>query len=256
MLLGDDALERVCENERPGPVVDYRSTKTAVEVKAVKHGQFEQLRATYTKKIEDDVVLPVSGLRKTWFVMPDATAATGERSAYNGTLSLQKLEIRLGPLLLELERQGIDDALTAPRQLQWQIAALLHGGSCSTFESSEIGPGILLAGYLAGHSRPLNIDRAVRDRIQNWLDTNSSNMVASLYEEAGVRCGVLVIPQTIDGFSLTRSLTEDFKDLRIVPAEPLSLPNGVDTVITVAGDHAIQFTPPNRWTRIELHHDI
>lgn len=52
VLLGDDALERVCENERPGPVVDYRSTKTAVEVKAVKHGQFEQLRATYTKRLK------------------------------------------------------------------------------------------------------------------------------------------------------------------------------------------------------------
>ncbi|MGK8508200.1 hypothetical protein ACRS5S_09095 [Nocardia asiatica] len=251
VLLGDNELDRVCENERPGSVVDYRSTRTAVEVKALKSGELENLRATIDRKVSNSPI-GVPGLQKTWFVMPDATAAAGGRSEYHGAPSIRQIETQLGPLLLELEQQGVDDAFTAPWKLQSQISSILHGGSCSVFETSEFTPGILLTGYQYGHSRPFSLDRAFRDKIQSWIDADSVNMVQSFVGESGLRCGVLIVPPNGAGFSIARSLSEDFSDVRIVPQEPLLLPDGIDILIVVAGDQAVEFTPSRQWRRISL----
>jgi hypothetical protein len=51
-LLDDDELHRVCQNEGSGPVVEFRSTRTSVEVKALKHTQLNKLRVAIDKKAE------------------------------------------------------------------------------------------------------------------------------------------------------------------------------------------------------------
>ncbi|WP_156959760.1 hypothetical protein [Nocardia sp. BMG51109] len=251
-LLGDHELDRVCQNERPGPVVDYRSARTAVEVKALKNGELEKLRAAIDKQPNPSRPIGVPGLKETWFVLPDASAAVGERSEYAGTPSVREIETRLGPLLLELERQGIDDAFTAPWELRHQISSILHGGACSVFPTSRLAPGILLAGHQYGHSCSFDIDSAVRDKIQGWVDTGSGNMVESFDGESAQHCGVLVIPQSGAGFSIGRSLSEDFGDFAVVSTKPLSLPVGMDILVTVAGDQVLAFTPPAQWRRISL----
>ncbi|WP_147288823.1 hypothetical protein [Nocardia mexicana] len=141
---------------------------------------------------------------------------------------------------------------------------LLHLGSCSlrfhqscaedlaAFETSDFTPGILLTGYQYGHSRPFSLDRAFRDKIQSWIDADSVNMVQSFVGESGLHCGVLIIHPSGAGFSIARSLSEDFGDVRIVPQEPLILPDGIDILITVSADQALEFTPPRQWRRISL----
>lgn len=96
-FLGDEGLDRVCQNERSGPIVDYRSPRTAVEVKAFKRGQLEGLRDAFSKKVDAGLLIAFPGLTKTWFVMPDATAAAGEYSEYRGAPSIARIEDRLGP---------------------------------------------------------------------------------------------------------------------------------------------------------------
>ncbi|MEV0545543.1 hypothetical protein AB0H98_01905 [Nocardia salmonicida] len=252
-FLGDDALVRVCQNERVGSVVDYRSPLNAVEVKALKPKDLERLRSAYQKQADSDPLIEVQGVQKTWFVLLDGSAAAGERSQYRKSPSVRRLADRLGPLLLELEKQGIDDYRTAEWRLQSHVAAILHGGSCSVADIPGFGPGIFLAGIQYGHGRPYSLDSAVRDRIQEWIDSDSSKMVASFVGERGLRCGVLVVPSAGVGFSMMRSLSEDFPDSSSLPTKPLTLPVGLDTLITVAGNHAMRFTPPYHWTRIVLH---
>ncbi|WP_416565084.1 hypothetical protein [Nocardia testacea] len=252
-FLGDDGFKRVCQNERVGSVVDYRSPSTAVEVKALKQADLEQLHNAYDRKTEAKQVIKFPGLQKTWFVMLDASAAAGERSEYRGAPSIRRLEQQLGPLLLQLEAQGISDSFGAEWPLRSHIASILHGGNCSVIDSPSFGPGIFLAGVQSGHGRPYSLDRAVRDRIQDWIDSDSSKMAASFVGESGLRCGVLVVPLKGIGFSMWRSLSEDFPNLTSVPTEPLTLPEGIDTLIIVTGGgQAIRFAPPDKWTRIEL----
>ncbi|PPJ36538.1 hypothetical protein C5E45_19105 [Nocardia nova] len=91
--------------------------------------------------------------------------------------------------------------------------------------------------------------------MQSWIDTDSAKMVASFEGEKGLRYGVLVFPSMVSGFAMTRTLSEDFLDLAVVPNRPLTLPEGVDTFIAVAGGQAIRFTPPDCWERIVLQHN-
>ncbi|TQM26451.1 hypothetical protein [Nocardia bhagyanarayanae] len=252
-FLDDEELIRVCQNERVGPVVDYRSPLNAVEVKALKTRDLERLRGAYRKQTDSGLLIEVRELEKTWFVTLDGSAAAGERSQYLGAPSVRSLADKLGPLLVELEAQGVDDYYAAGWRLGGQVAALVHGGSCSVAEIPGVGPGIFLAALQYGHSRPHSLDRAVRDRVQDWLDSDSSKMVASFDGEDGLRCGVLVLPPAGVGFTMMRSLSEDFPDPTSLPTEPLTLPKGLDTLIIVAGNHAMRFTPPDLWTRMVLH---
>ncbi|MGW6655597.1 hypothetical protein [Rhodococcus sp. NPDC055024] len=246
-LLGDHGLQRVCQNEHPGATLDYRSSQTAVEVKEMRSETLEAFDNAFQESVGGVITFP--DLSQTWWVMPDTSAAAGAFSERVPVPRLKGIAQRLGPILVELEKNGIRDARKADWRTQVRIGALLHGGACYVFDNAPFEPGIFLAGHMHGHERPYDIDTAIRDRVQHWLDTESSNMRASLAEEVGLRCGVVVAPLRGAAFSLVRSLTEDFDALSALPSMPLDLPGEIQTLVVVAGCHALRFTPPNTWHR-------
>lgn len=246
-LLGDHGLRRVCQNERPGATLDYRSSQTAVEVKEMRSEILEAFDGAFQELASGLITFP--DLSQTWWVVPDISGAAGVFSERVPVPRLKGIAQKLGPILLELERNGIRDARKADWSTQARIGALLHGGACHVFDDAPFEPGIFLAGHMHGHQRPYDIDTAVRDQVQHWLDTESSNMRASLAAEVGLRCGVVVAPVRGAAFSLVRSLTEDFDAPSVLPSRSLDLPDEIQTLVVVAGCHALRFTPPNTWHR-------
>ncbi|WFS11946.1 hypothetical protein [Rhodococcus aetherivorans] len=207
----------------------------------------EAFDGAFKKSTIDVIAFP--DLTRTWWVMPDVSAAAAVFSERAPVPILKRIAQELGPILVRLEQKGIRDARQADWRTQVQIGALLHDGACHVLDDAPFGPGILLAGYMHGHRRPHDIDTAVRDQLQYWVDTESTNMRASLAAEELLRCGVVVAPIRGASFALVRSLTEDFNDPSALPSVPLKLPGEIQTLLVVAGDHALRFTPPNTWHR-------
>lgn len=76
-VLDDSQLRRVCANERGGAVVDYRSPVNAVEVKKLTVKELEAFDKAWEKSVNPaDAVIPVPGLKKTWFVLMDTSAGS------------------------------------------------------------------------------------------------------------------------------------------------------------------------------------
>lgn len=248
-VLDDSQLRRVCANERVGAVVDYRSPVNAVEVKKLTVKELEAFDKAWEKSMHPaDAVIPVPGLKKTWFVLVDTSAG----SSGGRVPKVKKVRAELGSLLVELEAHEIDDARLAGLDLQHRIGRLLGGGECSVLQDpGAFPPGVVLAGHLYGHSRAIDLDQAVRDPLQHWLDTESKNLRDSLSQEDGRRVAVLVVANSGSrSFSLHRSLSEDFPDMESVPSQLLNLPAEIDVLIVVVGDQVLSFTASNGWKRV------
>ncbi|MFH5207894.1 hypothetical protein [Antrihabitans spumae] len=136
--------------------------------------------------------------------------------------------------------------------LQNRIGKLLGGGPCSVLQDpGELPPGVFLEGRVYGHGRAIDLDRAVLDPLQHWLDTGSTNVRDSLSQEDCRRVAVLVVASSgSQSLSLLLSLTKDFPDTESVPSQSLNLPAEIDVLIVVVGDQVLSFTASNGWKRV------
>lgn len=248
-VLDDSQLRRVCAHERGGAVVDYRSPANAVEVKRLTVEELEAFNAAWKAAVRSaNPVIPVPGLMKTWSVFVNTSADSSGGRLPN----VKKVVAELGSLLVKLEALNIDNARLAGLDLQYRIGRLLGGGPCSVLlDPGALPPGVLLEGRVYGHGRECDLDQDVRDPLQHWLDTGSTNLRDSLSQEDGRRVAVLVVASSgSQSLSLLLSLTKDFPDMESVPSHLLNLPAEIDVLIVVVGDQVLSFTASSGWKRV------
>ncbi|WP_430336184.1 hypothetical protein [Rhodococcus sp. ACT016] len=273
-VLNDSGLQRVCENEADGPVPDYRSARHTVEVKQLASTSYEALRRASSK---NSGIHPVPALTKTWMISTDATASSFAIRHDVKAPFFPKLPKKLGPLLRELEDRGIfsyrelvkignrerfkasatgspEPALELARRI---VAILGDNPTCEAIDSEgseRLPKGIMLTRKESG-SRVPDLNVTVRDVVQNWIESDSENMRASMSREGNlqIRCGVVVAPGYGYGFKIMRALGVDFPELSDVPTDPLKLPDELDILIIVAADQVISFRKsPGKWERTQL----
>lgn len=244
-MLPDDGLERVCAAGAPSSTPDYQSDSTSVEVKELVSGAvkgFQQAIAT-----QPDVV-PSPLLSRTWAVWPRIDWSP--RFQGDKAPRIRGLVDRLAPLLAQLEKHDIFDYHCAPLELFLAIKQFVGGGACSALPpNAPFAPGVAL-GYAISGTRPANIDDAVVDVLQAWLDNKSAKMCQSLASGGPrQRCGVLVASD--DGMQpvaarLNKSLNWDFPDER--PTRALRLPIGIDVFLVVVGETVLKYDD-STWQR-------
>ncbi|MGK2321406.1 hypothetical protein [Gordonia rhizosphera] len=191
-VLNDSTLTRVCARGATTSTPDYESSRSVVEVKEF----LSSTMARYTDAMaKQPVVQPVNMLSKTWHVMPEVLWEWN--TAHDQTPRVKDPINRLAPLLAEFEALRIHDRRRAPIPLLFELSAVIGRGYCVV--GSKIpgyGPSVVLGQAISG-VRSGDIDEAIADPVQTWLDHSSSKMVESLQSAEGRRaCGVLVLPPT------------------------------------------------------------
>lgn len=118
-----------------------------------------------------------------------------------------------------------------------------NGFSAMSFPVAEsMPPGIMFrTGYSGSRSGDMD---AVADRIQDWLDTDSTNMRESLAIEPGLRKNaVLIVP------AISESEYPSIQSSDRLPTKPLELGDCIDEMWIIFGRVAWHFEPESGWIR-------
>lgn len=258
-VLSDPELERVCprieaanQGDQPQSP-DYRSARSAVEVKELKSAGLAELQ----NALGQQRFYRAPQLQSTWNVWPEHDWSNSPSGDH--VIRPRQLVKKLIPLIAELEAAG--HTSHGPRDPIWatfQIRALLGGGRCSALSASlteRYGPGVLL-GHLITGERSGYLDDALVTPIQDWIDNDrlATNMTKSLHGESPrKRCGVLVLGEEVmqPAPAHLRSSLADFPGE--TPTRALTLPEGVDVFVVSAGDEYLAYDNVTGWARSTQH---
>ncbi|MCA4996808.1 hypothetical protein HWD35_19000 [Tsukamurella tyrosinosolvens] len=233
----------MCTRVKSGAVSDYWSSRHVVEIKEITDEKIKSFADGYRREIGQQPHVAIPGMKSAWTVMVSA----GDSPEIPGQFRrprLKHLAERLAPHLLEVEASGVAHPNEIPC-LWYPIRAMLGGAQCDPLAATEATPGIYFVGWGIGHSRPCEMNRVIVDTVQDWLaSTQATNVVASLREARLHRVAALTCDTVGSGLAIWQSLDRDFPDVRSLPTRPLAIPDGIDSVVILAGDHVLRHLSP------------
>ncbi|OBF83972.1 hypothetical protein A9X06_15800 [Mycobacterium sp. 852002-51759_SCH5129042] len=228
------ALVKIDPGKSNIPTPDFRSAdaSVAVEVKTLTSG--EHLGVLAAARTTEFRVRPKLSWLWTYLLnTPNALESFVAKD--DSTIPLpvgRKLEAQLEPLLMVLEKHGIEDWRRQPAdptseayKACWQVGRLVRFSECSRMEPipDGWGPGILNLGVGFGH-RGKRDPNEIIETIEAFLTTKDGiNLRRSLEAERGQRHGVLVADWTVSEWHTVEELGEAY-----LPNAPFALPEEID----------------------------
>lgn len=250
-VLDDTELARVCARGSSVPVVDYRSSRHAVEVKELASPDLRSFSDAYNRHIGGPFPIHLEGVNKTWFASFDVSLAHNSFDRTGQDPDVKKMAKKLQPLLIQLEAKGLDNA-RFDEEIWLRVRELLHHDGDLTVAPPEsagaFDPGLAFLGSLSGQARTTEVEDDVVGFLQAWFSSGSSaNARQSLAPEAPlVRCLVLVASMEGPAAAMMRTLAEN---PGITPQTALALPDEVDVVVLIAGSEVLAFRAATGWHR-------
>ncbi len=228
------ALVKVDPGTSTIPTPDFRSGdgSVAVEVKTLTSN--EHIRTVAAAHSTEFRVRPkLSGLWTYMLNTPNARESFAAKDTSATSLPLgRKLEAELEPLLVVLERHGIEDWRQHPADPTseaftacWSVGHLVRYSECSRMKSipEGWGPGIVNMGVGFGHRRKGDPNEII-ETVEAFLETKDGrNLRRSLEGEPGQRHGVLVADWTVSEWHTVEELGEAY-----LPTESFDLPPEID----------------------------